>query len=318
MAGSPFFLESSAFCCLMREPQRLLINSMPKSGTHLLTQVVDLLGYQDFGRHDNLWLKAKDRLGMGRPVVLAHLRVKRNLRRRLMMAVGSNQASPTLPIDVTLPVQTPVSLVAKWLHAIPSGQYLSGHLPWTETTATLVRAAGLKNLLIVRDPRDVLVSFLHFVIRPQHVLSQDFLSLSPEQRLILAVEGGTGPRSGWPIVGLRQGFESILDWRREQDVLFVRFEALIGERGDGSRAAQRSAVQDICRFLELPPEDGLVEQVCRNAFDTGAATFRRGKIGAWQDELNPSQIEWCSERFAPILDDLAALSATAQVGQENH
>ena len=287
----------------MDTPQRLLINSMPKSGTHLLTQVVDLLGYQDFGRHDHAWRKAKDRLGLGRPVVLAHLRVQRNWKRRLMTAAG--RGGPTLPIDVTLPVQTPISLVSEWLHAVPPGHYLSGHVPWTESTAELVRTVGLKHLLMVRDPRDVLVSFVHFVTRPQHVLSRDFLSLSPEQQLTLAVEGGVGPRSRKPIVGLRQAFASILAWRQEPDVLLVRFETLIGERGAGSGAAQRGAVQEICQFVELSPEESLIDQVCLRAFDTGAATFRRGKIGAWRDELSASQVTWCTERFAPILDELS-------------
>ncbi len=290
----------------MPQPQRLLINSMPKSGTHLLTHVVSLLGYQDFGRHDALWPRIKDRLGIGTPVVLAHLRVKRHWKRRLYGLTGIDGQRETIPIDVTLPVQVPVSLAAQWLHAIPPGHYLSGHLPWTEATARLVRAAGLKNLMIVRDPRDVLVSFLHFVTRPQHVLSRDFLSLPPDQRLILAVDGGQGPHSGAPILGLRQGFESILDWRREPDVLLLRFEALIGERGDGSTAAQRDAIRDVCQFLALHPDDSLIEHVCQHAFDTKAATFRRGKIGAWEDELSPSQIDWCTERFAPILDQLSA------------
>lgn len=299
----------------MHESHRLLINSMPKSGTHLLTQVVDLLGYQDFGRHDSVWLKVKDRLGLGSPVVLAHLRVKRNWKRRLMAAMAGGASGQTLPIDVTLPVQVPVTLAQAWLHAIPPGYYLSGHLMWTETTAELVRSAGLKNLLIVRDPRDVLVSFVHFVTRPEHVLSKDFLSLAPDQRLILAVEGGHGPHSGAPIVGLRQAFAAILDWRRDPDVLLVRFEALIGERGDGSGAAQRSAVREICQFLDLSADDSLIDHVCQHAFDTNAATFRRGKIGAWEDELNPSQIDWCTERFAPILEQLSVQPAVTAAGQ---
>lgn len=298
----------------MQKSHRLLINSMPKSGTHLLTQVADLLGYQDFGRHDAPWPRIKDRLGMGMPVVLAHLRVKRNWQRRLYGLTGSGAQQETIPIDVTLPVQVPVSLAAQWLHAIPTGYYLSGHVPWSETTAHLVRAAGLKNLIIVRDPRDVLVSFLHFVTRPQHVLSRDFLSLPPEQRLVLAVEGGPGPRSGVPIQGLRQGFESILAWRSAPDVLLLRFEALIGERGAGSRAAQRAAVRDVCQFLALPADDNLIDHVCQNAFDTQAATFRRGKIGSWEDELSPSQIAWCTERFAPILDQLAGPPVPAATG----
>ena len=282
---------------------RLLINSMPKSGTHLLTQVVDLLGYRDFGAHETLWLRAKDRLGLGRPVVLAHLRVKRNCQRRI--AVLGNRAGQTIPFDVTMPVQTPVALAQRWLTSIPPGHYLSGHVPWTATTAELVREAGLKHLIIIRDPRDVLVSFVHFVLRPEHILSKDFASLSPDERVRLALEGGRGASSGVQIAGLREGFASIMAWQNEPSVLFVRFESLIGERGDGSNAAQQDAVRAICHHLDLASDDALVEQVCLRAFDTGAATFRRGKIGSWRDELTPDQIDWANQSFASLLQDYA-------------
>lgn len=291
----------------MQPLHRLLINSMPKSGTHLLTQVVSLLGYQDFGRHDGLWLRAKDKLGVGTPVVLAHVRVQRQWKRRWHALVGNDRGGQTIPIDVTLPVQVPINLAQEWLEAIPPGQFLSGHLPWTEATAQLLRTAHLKHLMIVRDPRDVLVSYLHFVTKPQHPLSKDFLSLSPDQRFHLALDGGPGPHSGRQIVGLRQAFASILEWQREPDVLITSFESLIGERGDGSGAAQRAAIRAICQYLEMDSDDNLIEHVCRHAFDTGAETFRRGKIGAWQDELSPDQIRLCNEGFAQILQDLSSM-----------
>lgn len=79
-----------------------LINSMPKSGTHLLTQVVDLLGYRDFGRPTGLWAKVKDHLGLGAPVMLAYARVRRNLPRRWVV-VRADDTEHTIPMDVTRP-----------------------------------------------------------------------------------------------------------------------------------------------------------------------------------------------------------------------
>jgi hypothetical protein len=279
----------------------MLINSMPKSGTHLLTQVVTLLGYKDFGAHDTIWPKVKDRLGFGAPVVLAHLRVKRNWARRL--AALGHRDGETIPVDVTMPVQTPVSLAGRWLRAIPPGHYLSGHVPWSAATANLIRTTGLKHLIIIRDPRDVLVSFVHFVSRPEHILSQDFAGLSADQRVRLALTGGRGPRSGLQIIGLSDAFASIMAWQREPDVLFVRFEALIGEQGDGSGAEQQASVRAICQHLALAHDNSLIEQVCLRAFDTGAATFRRGKIGSWRDELTPDQIDWANQSFGSWLAD---------------
>lgn len=289
---------------MMAAPYRLLLNSMPKSGTHLLTQVVDLLGYRDVGRTDGLRGKLADRCGLGAPVVLAHLRVQRNWQRRLAMLTAEGRAA-TLPLDVTTPVPTPVAVARGWLQAIAPGHYLSGHVPWTAETARLVREAGLKHLLIVRDPRDVLVSFLHFVVRPEHRLSRDFLPLQADERLHLALDGGVGPRSGQHIEGLAASFAAILAWRREPGVLLLRFEDLIGERGHGSIEAQRRAVQAICQALALDADAALVDRVCQQAFDVHAETFRRGKIGSWQDELTPDQLAVCEARFAPLLADLA-------------
>ncbi|MFZ2487405.1 MAG: sulfotransferase domain-containing protein [Anaerolineae bacterium] len=279
--------------------QRLLINSMPKSGTHLLTQVVDLLGFQDQGAHASFWGRTKDRLGLGAPVVLAHLRVKRNKQRLLRSLVTRQSAPLTVPVDVTMPVDVPVGLLQAWLAGIRPGAYLSGHVPWHVKTADIVRANALKQIVIVRDPRDVLVSFVHFVRRPQHVLSKDFTPLTPDEQLLLALQGGQGS-AGTHIVGMMQGFAAILNWTQETDVLFVRFEDLIGTQGAGSEQAQRVTVQKIAEYLGLALTDQATDTVCQRAFDTKSATFRRGQIGSWQDELTPQQIQSVQDGFTPL------------------
>lgn len=279
--------------------QRLLINSMPKSGTHLLTQVVDLLGFQDHGAHASFLGRTKDRLGLGVPVVLGHLRVKRNKQRLWLEAKHRFKPAATVPLDVTMPVDVPGELLQAWLAGIHPGTYLSGHLPWHDKTADIVRTNGLKHMVIVRDPRDVLISFVHFVRRPQHILSKDFRSLTLDEQLLLALQGGTGP-AGTSIVGMTAGFSTILNWTQEADVLFVRFEDLIGSQGAGSEQAQRATVQKIAHYLDLSLTEHETDTVCQRAFDSKAATFRRGQIGSWQDELSPQQIQQVQDGFASL------------------
>lgn len=83
-----------------------------------------------------------------------------------------------------------------------------GHLAWTETTAHLVRAAHLKHLLIVRDPRDVLVSFVHYVTRPEHVLSADFLNrkLRPDSGPACRAASQSSSRLSPPLLPLGQNW----------------------------------------------------------------------------------------------------------------
>jgi len=49
---------------------RLLINSMPKSGTHLLIKTIELLGYQNF--LNNLFKKVLSKLGLWVPSSLIY------------------------------------------------------------------------------------------------------------------------------------------------------------------------------------------------------------------------------------------------------
>lgn len=281
--------------------QRVLINSMPKSGTHLLARMMWLLGYEDFELARGKLQQIGARLGLSSPSALANQRVSRHWKVRLHRWSGRHPGQPAVTVDATVPVQVPLGLLQDWLEAVPPGHFLTAHLGWSPQAESAVQQVGFRQVLIIRDPRDVLVSFLHFVDRPQHPLSVDFRTLAPDQQVLFAVNGGQGPRSGRQLAGLKAAFQAILDWRPVRDVLTVNFEDLIGERGGGSLAVQQENVLAICRHLDIEASQQRVEHVCQQAFDSGAITFRRGQIGAWRDELSDEQIRLCTESFGDLL-----------------
>jgi hypothetical protein len=65
----------------------------------------------------------------------------------------------------------------------------------------------------------------------------------------------------------------------------VRFEDLVGARGDGDDTAQCEAIKKIADFLGR--NDVNIQQVAQAAFGV-SETFRNGLIGAWHDIADSS------------------------------
>jgi hypothetical protein len=194
-----------------------------------------------------------------------------------------------IPMGVTSPVDVPAPLVRHWLDCVPEGCALTGHLPWSEPLDRILETLELRHVLILRDPRDVLVSFLHYVTREGHRLEPDLRGLSPDERVALVLRGGRGPRTGARLVGLADALRSVLAWRRSPRCTLVRFEDLVGEEGGGSARRQHETVLRIAAALGLALDPGAVQGVCKGAFDPQSRTFRQGRIGSFREALTPAQ-----------------------------
>ena len=71
------------------------------------------------------------------------------------------------------------------------GQIVTAHLPWTDDLVLSLHGANFRTLLIIRDLRDVAVSFVHYVAHrdASHRLSAYFRSRrSDAERLMATVD----------------------------------------------------------------------------------------------------------------------------------
>lgn len=134
-------------------------------------------------------------------------------------------------------------------------------------------------MLIIWDPRELLVSFLHFVRKPRHFLSRDFQRMSDEEKVRTAINGGSAPISGIQVIGIFPAVLSILKWNQSVGTPLIRFEDLVGEQGGSSYEAQTLTVKRICDYLEVSSDKNSIAELCGSVFDTNSPTFRSGKIG---------------------------------------
>lgn len=146
-------------------------------------------------------------------------------------------------------------------------------------------------VLIVRDPRDVVVSLAHYlsVETEYHILQSYFANLSANER-ILAVIRGDYPvpiylNRDMHFAGtIRDLYLAYADWLRFPltNTIIIRFEDLIGPRGGGDLGRQLRTIWTAQLALHVP---GSPEQFAEQVFAPTSVTFRKGRIGSHKQEF---------------------------------
>jgi hypothetical protein len=145
---------------------------------------------------------------------------------------------------------------------------------------------------MIRDPLDILLSRMHYILGLRRHRLHDFLSRrfdNAADRLQVLVSGNAAEPFVRP---MRTDLARFARWIGRPGVLTVRFEDLVGARGGGSEPAKRAALEAIASHCGLDPS-GLAEQAAAGAGAT--PTLRKGKIGEWRSEL-PSEVVDAVER----------------------
>ncbi len=245
---------------------RVLVNSIPKAGTHLITSILDLLPeMRTSGVH------LDHQTGVGR----------------------FGQANPeTAELDW--------HTVRSKLGRVKPGQYATSHLWSHPTLFTILAELGFRSIFVVRDPRDIMVSDVEYIRRlrrhPQH---KRFQHDYPDRDAALRahIDGFPAGRWGRPQASLAQrlrGFQPWLDPR--DDVLCCRYEDLIGDAGGGSGSAQRARVAEIGAHIGRHLTEAELDRICLSAWSSHSPTFRKGGTGEWRAVLVGGTLEYFNEQ----------------------
>jgi len=257
--------------------KKVFLNSLPKSGTHLIGKLLDYMG---FG-FSNANFSSSSIYGRN---VLA---------KSLLRAPMFGQAGIEVGLDISTLVK--VSWVENKLQSVNHDSFCGGHAPYSDALYTLIVDSGLKPIHIIRDPRDVLLSWVHYVPKTDwHYGAEGLAGLSLEERVRKVLYGY---RSG---SFLLESFPSILSrasgWLNKDSVLTIRFEDLVGEKGGGSYQKQIQTINEVGCFVGCNNFDE--KQIAENLFG-GTKVFRKGQVGAYKDELSASllsEINVCLEK----------------------
>ena len=236
----------------------LFANSFPKSGTHLLTQIMK--GFTRFG----------PAVDSGLPAIVT-----------FDGFTGRQRSEAEILAD---------------LNRLLPGDIAYGHVHAFPDAVTFLCGKGAAAYFILRDPRDVVVSHVHYVaeMAPNHIHYRYYHETLKtfDERLRASIVGvpteelsvATGLPVPEPLPNIRARFEPYLGWLERPEVLVLRYEDFITHRRES-----------ITRVFDHATRRGFVPsrkqnealQVLEESIDPQRSpTFRSGKIGSWRDAFS--------------------------------
>lgn len=220
-------------------------NSKPKSGSHLLLQILN--GFTRIMPYKYV---------ESEPVRTITKEGKRKTNREVLHELGS----------------------------IPRGVIGWGYLEATPENVAFLCQPDHVNYFIYRDPRDMLVSQVFFAtdMHEEHGMHEYYNSL-PDfgDRLKVAITGIA--RDGLYMVNVKQRYEGVFQWLEQPDVLCIRFESLIDHR-EATLDAMLDEVESTGYEIPTPREKAL-SILLEVIQPKKSHTFRSGKTGGWKEHF---------------------------------
>ena len=178
--------------------------------------------------------------------------------------------------------RTPEQALA-WLDSLHPGDITSAHLFAREEVIKRVCTSAFIPYFIFRDPRDVVVSHVFYVtdMEARHV-HHDFYQSLPDfdARLKVSILGrldSLEPDVEFPDIATR--FAPYLGWLDHDEVLSIHFEDLINDR---TSALTRIMDHFLARSPLQVPRELILESLESSINPSRSPTFRSGKTGEWK------------------------------------
>jgi hypothetical protein len=235
-------LQRFRFASQPAEQPILLGISFPKSGTHLLDQI--LLGFAN---------------------VAPYARRLHSFYAEYDGESGAKRA----------PEQA-----LRWLYSLQPRDVASAHLFARPEAVARVASPNFIPYFIFRDPRDVVVSHVFYVteMESRHVHHAYYQSLPDfDARLKVSILGRPDIDIEFPNIAER--FTPYLDWLNHPEVLTIHFEDLIQDR---VQALNRIIDHFLARVPLQSPRQLILESLESSINPAKSPTFRSGKTGEWQ------------------------------------
>jgi hypothetical protein len=178
------------------------------------------------------------------------------------------------------------------LRAIPNGVIGWGYLEAAKENVSFLTlrpaqggaSSGRVNYFIYRDPRDMLVSQVFFAtdMYEEHGMHAYYKSL-PDfgARLKVAITGID--QDGLHMVSVKQRYEGVFQWLEQKNVMCIRFEDLINKRDD-TLNAMLDEVEKTGYKIPTPREKAL-SILIEAIHPKKSRTFRSGKTGGWREQF---------------------------------
>lgn len=268
---------------ILPERKKVFLNSLPKAGTNLAAKCLELMGYRQVGGVDASIISRR-----GLPSIL----------RRWYFRPA--KSSPCYLVGIDMPVELSCKAVARILNRAKSGNFIPGHVGYKPELLGMIKSKGFAPVLILRDPRAVLNSFVHYVVANAfHPLHTFFKNKSTEERYRFALHGIRDTQSH--LQPLLTRCRAVDVWKSDPAVLSLRFEDLVGLPGGGSKESQERSLHALISFLGI--QGITIQDIADDIFGPGRHTFRKGKIRGWEREMPTSLRNEVDEVLGELLID---------------
>jgi hypothetical protein len=167
------------------------------------------------------------------------------------------------------------------LNRLRPGGILITHLHYSEEVNNLLINSGVKVIVVIRDPRDIVVSRAFYVARnPAHHYYKYAVNLSLKERLYRAIVGD--PEHGY--LSIRQTLEWFAGWL-ETEYFLIRYEQVLDD------SHRSHVVRDLFVYLGIPLSDKYVAHISQRAISNTSPTFRKGSSGEWRQHFDQELFE---------------------------
>lgn len=168
-----------------------------------------------------------------------------------------------------------------WLDSLRPGDIASAHLFARTGAVERVCSPRFVPYFIFRDPRDVVVSHVFYVtdMEARHVHHNYYQSLPDfDARLKVSILGRNDTKTEFPNIAER--FASYLGWLEHSEVLSIHFEDLINNRVS---ALTRIVDHLLLRVPLQISKESILNSLEASINPRRSPTFRSGKTGEWRE-----------------------------------
>ena len=244
----------------------VICNSVPKSGTYLLVELVKALGgHVDVGYHT-----------YSSSISRVH-------------ADGSFDYERAIPAPL-------------WASALKPGYLCASHTEYCpHLEQYFLGRREHKMLFIVRDPRDLVISWVDFVYNSTSYPKMRRWNAYSREAGAAAYPDDASKISSCILNLPQSGMQNFMSWIDSPACLTVKFEELYSELADKHPSNATFPVLDsICDYLDVPRKapSELADVVGRGLTSSG----RHKKVGAYLGRMTPHHFDLlCNERFQKLV-----------------
>jgi hypothetical protein len=169
------------------------------------------------------------------------------------------EANP-IAVSPFAPCNVNQRLFRHWLEVVPVGHYISAHIPYAESFATIITDLNYRHIVIMRDFRAILAELVYGDEIMPRFLKADIELMSLTEKLNFFLTGGYADQAGVSIKSFSEIYRSMQVWRNDPTCLVVDFEELINEN------TQQAALTRMADYLAISIDNMAIPLAAINSF----------------------------------------------------